>query len=507
MVQTLNFINLSSQQAPNDVDWAGLVNSGVQGVLIRLGHGIIRDPCASGHIAKAKQYGLYWHGYHTYEGVVNEPQFTIKNATELGLSTSQYYFVDLTKSSDPFNDYYALHANWLSQGYSTGLLISSNDYLSKFTDSDVTASGTLRWLISDTEPANYDIWQYSSEGTIGTSSVKVGFNFAKTDKLKYNLNTTLTGADISKDPYNPQAPVGGAYIGWGYDTTGLGGGKTIGYSTNGKNFYALIGPDGLVVRKSDGNRIYGTIADQIDSAISANVIPAESAANSAYSMASQAVEQANVTKQAQAATDQAITEAKQGANDAMSRAMSAWDVATGAKEAVTDFDPLIKSAQSDASKALAQIADTANALSDAKTAFGSGVAEAKELAITAQTTANSAVESAGENAKELASQANALSDAKKAIDSDVASAKGLANAAQATADNAIKSASSVANDLAAVASQANANASGITKVTSDVGLLQTTVADNSGNISKIQDRKSTRLNSSHITRSRMPSSA
>lgn len=487
MVQTLNFINLSSQQAPNDVDWAGLVNSGVQGVLIRLGHGIIRDPCASGHIAKAKQYGLYWHGYHTYEGVVNEPQFTIKNATELGLSTSQYYFVDLTKSSDPFNDYYALHATWLSQGYSTGLLISNDDYLSKFTDSEVTASGTLRWLISDTEPANYDVWQYSSEGTVGTSSAKVGLNFAKTDKLKYNLSTTLTGADINKDPYNPQTPVGGAYIGWGYDTTGLGGGKTIGYSTNGKNFYALIGPDGLIVRKSDGNRIYGTIADQIDSAISANVIPAESAANSAYSMASQAVEQANVTKQAQAATDQAITEAKQGANDAMSRAMSAWDVATGAKEAVTDFDPLIKSAQSDASKALAQIADTANALSDAKTAFGSGVAEAKELAITAQTTANSAVESAGENAKELASQANALSDAKKAIDSDVASAKGLANAAQATADNAIKSASSVANDLSVVASQAKANANGITKVTSDVGLLQTTVANNTGDISTIQE--------------------
>ncbi|MCD5423904.1 tail fiber domain-containing protein [Limosilactobacillus fermentum] len=441
MVQTLNFINLSSQQAPNDVNWAGLVNSGVQGVLIRLGHGIIRDPCASGHIAKAKQYGLYWHGYHTYEGVVNEPQFTIKNATELGLSTSQYYFVDLTKSSDPFNDYYALHANWLSQGYSTGLLISNEDYLSKFTDSEVTASGTLRWLISDAEPADYDVWQYSSEGTVGTSSVKVGFNFAKTDKLKYNLSTTLTGADISKDPYNPQAPVGGAYIGWGYDTTGLGGGKTFGYSTNGKNFYALVGPKGLVVRKSDGNRIYGTIADQIDSAISANVIPAKSAADSAYSMASQAVEQANVTKIAQAATAEAVTEAKQGANDAMSRAVSAWDVATGAKEAVTDFDPLLKQAQSDAGKALTQIADTAIALSDAKTAFSS----------------------------------------------DVAVAKNLANTAQTTADNAVKSASSVADDLTAVANQAKANANGITKVTSDVGLLQTTVADNSGNISTIKE--------------------
>lgn len=487
MVQTLNFINLSSQQAPNDVDWAGLVNSGVQGVLIRLGHGIIRDPCASGHIAKAKQYGLYWHGYHTYEGVVNEPQFTIKNATELGLSTSQYYFVDLTKSFDPFNDYYALHATWLSQGYSTGLLISNEDYLSKFTDSEVTASGTLRWLISDTEPADYDVWQYSSEGTVGTSSVKVGFNFAKTDKLKYNLSTTLTGADISKDPYNPQAPVGGAYIGWGYDTTGLGGGKTIGYSTNGKNFYALIGPNGLVVRKSDGNRIYGIIADQIDSAISANVIPAKSAADSAQSAADAAIASAQVTSDAVSAIAIATAEAKQGANDAMSRAKSAWDVATGAKAAVTEFDPLLKQAQSDAVKALTQVADTASALSDAKTAFSSDVAENKKLANNAQTTADSAVKSAGENAKALTSQANALSDARKAMDSDIANAKELANAAQTTADSAVKSASSVADDLAAVASQTKANANGITKVTSDVGLLQTTVADNSGNISTIQE--------------------
>lgn len=555
MVQTLNFINLSSQQAPNDVDWAGLVNSGVQGVLIRLGHGIIRDPCASGHIAKAKQYGLYWHGYHTYEGVVNEPQFTIKNATELGLSTSQYYFVDLTKSSDPFNDYYALHATWLSQGYSTGLLISNDDYLSKFTDSEVTASGTLRWLISDTEPADYDVWQYSSEGTVGTSSVKVGLNFAKTDKLKYNLNTTLTGADINKDPYNPQTPVGGAYIGWGYDTTGLGGGKTIGYSTNGKNFYALIGPNGLVVRKSDGNRIYGTIADQIDSAISANVIPAKSAADSAVAYANDAIKKSRVNSQAIDDINSAVSDAVSDAAVARSDGLRAWNAAqsnvnlidsnyasasasisSARTEAIAAADEAKKSAsaaqadivvvkssvaavqadvtatRSDVAVAKSDIADTkatleqtasglnskisgvatsladtTSALSDAKTALASDVAAAKNLANTAQTTADSAVKSAGENAKELASQANALSDAKKAIDSDVTSAKGLANAAQATADNAIKSASSVANDLSVVASQAKANANGITKVTSDVGLLQTTVANNTGDISTIQE--------------------
>ncbi|MGU9954256.1 tail fiber domain-containing protein [Limosilactobacillus fermentum] len=242
--------------------------------------------------------------------------------------------------------------------------------------------------------------------------------------------------------------------------------------------------DGRLIKRS------GTTEQMISDLNYKVVAPARSAADSAVSAADAAVASAQVTSDAVSAIASATAEAKQGANEAMSRAMSAWDVATGAKEAVTDFDPLLKSAQSDAGKALTQIADTASALSDAKTVFGSDVAAAKELANTAQTTANNAIESAGENARALASQANALSDAKKAMDSDVASAKGLANAAQVTADNAVKSASSVANDLATVASQAKANASGITKVISDVGLLQTTVADNSGNISKIQETAS-----------------
>ena len=72
----------------------------------------------------------------------------------------------------------------------------------------------------------------------------------------------------------------------------------------------------------------------------------------------------------------------------------------------------------------------------------------------------------------------------------MAEAKNLASTAQTTADSAVKNASSVASDLTAVASQAKANSSGITKVTSNVGLLQTTVADNSGNISKIQETAS-----------------
>jgi hypothetical protein len=184
----------------------------------------------------------------------------------------------------------------------------------------------------------------------------------------------------------------------------------------------------------------GTVAKQV-AAQQEVVSNAVSVADSAQSAADAAVASAQVTSDAVSAIASATAEAKQGANDALSRAKSAWDVATGAKEAVTNFDPLLKSAQSDASNAIAQIADTASALSDAKAAFTSDVAVTKNLASTAQT----------------------------------------------TADNAVKSASSVADDLTTVANQAKANANGITKVTSDVGLLQTTVANNTGDISTIQE--------------------
>ena len=206
---------------------------------------------------------------------------------------------------------------------------------------------------------------------------------------------------------------------------------------NGKTFVVDDTIYGRIYHADDHGKIWQGIQDQVAKVVE----PAKSAADSAQSAADAAIASAQVTSDAMSDIASATVEAKQGANDAMSKALSAWDVASGAKEAVSDFDPLLKSAQSDASNAIAQIADTASALSDAKTAFGS----------------------------------------------DVAVAKNLASTAQETADNAVKSASSMADDLTTVASQAKANASGITKVTSDVGLLQATVADNSGNISTIQE--------------------
>ena len=109
---------------------------------------------------------------------------------------------------------------------------------------------------------------------------------------------------------------------WGQDTeSGVWG---LGYSPdNGKNFYVLNTTHGRKYRAEDGNRLYPYISDQIQDKIDTVVAPAKSAADSAYSMASQAVEQAEVTKQAQAETAEALNEAKVGANEAASRAVSA----------------------------------------------------------------------------------------------------------------------------------------------------------------------------------------
>lgn len=254
---------------------------------------------------------------------------------------------------------------------------------------------------------------------------------------------------------------------WGQDTeSGVWG---LGYSPdNGKNFYVLNTTHGRKYRAEDGNRLYPYISDQIQDKIDTVVAPAKSAADSAQSAADAAVASAQVTSDAVSAIASATAEAKQGANDAMSRAKSAWDVAIGAKSAVTDFDPLLKSAQSDAGKALTQIADTANALSDAKTQFGSDVAAAKELANTAQTTADSAVAVASD----ASSNATVAIQTASGASLTATNAQGDATIAKQTASEAKVQASNAESDFAQLSIRANK--------------IEANVANNSGAIASVQ---------------------
>lgn len=220
--------------------------------------------------------------------------------------------------------------------------------------------------------------------------------------------------------------------------------------------------DGRLIKQS------GTTKQMISDLNYKVVAPAKSAADSAVSAADAAIASAQVTSDAVSAIASATAEAKQGANDAMSRAKSAWDVAIGAKSAVTDFDPLLKSAQSDAGKALTQIADTANALSDAKTQFGSDVAAAKELANTAQTTADSAVAVASD----ASSNATVAIQTASGASLTATNAQGDATIAKQTASEAKVQASNAESDFAQLSIRANK--------------IEANVANNSGAIASVQ---------------------
>lgn len=255
--------------------------------------------------------------------------------------------------------------------------------------------------------------------------------------------------------------------------------------------------------KSDVGTVSKQVAEQ-----QTVITSAVAQADSAVAYANDAIEKSRVNSQAIVEINSAVTEAKQGANDAMIRAKSAWDAAQ------SNVD-LIDSSYASASAAISSVRNEAiAAANEAKTSASaaqadivavrsdvavvqagvatnkSDVAVAKsDIAITKTdlaSQANSLSSYAAQASAAYDSTASALSDAKTELSSDVVVAKNLANTAQVTADNAIKSASSVADDLTKAASQAKANADGITKVTSDVGLLQTTVANNTGDISTIQ---------------------
>lgn len=245
---------------------------------------------------------------------------------------------------------------------------------------------------------------------------------------------------------------------------------------NGKTFTVDDTIYGRIYHANDHGKIWEGIQDQVVKVVA----PAKSAADSAVNAADAAVASAQVTSYAVSAIASATAEAKQGANEAMSRAKSAWDVATGAKEAVTDFDPLLKSAQSDAGKALTQIADTASALSDAKTQFGSDVAAAKELANTAQTTADSAVAVASD----ASSNATVAIQTASGASLTATNAQGDATIAKQTASEAKVQASNAESDFAQLSIRANkieanvaTNSGAIASVQQTANGLTTTVAD------------------------------
>lgn len=260
MATTPNVIDLSMYQAPEKLDWAGFKKAGVKAVLIQLSHGLKYEKYAKEHIAKAQEYGLIWHGYHFYEGQTGEVAFSTSNAKSLGLAKDAYMFLDI--EGDIGGDWQAqfldFRSEWIKAGWNTGIYCSQSPYDSKFDNNLMVADKVLRWIANySKEPTNYDVWQYSSKGGVAGYTDDLDKDLDKSGKLLIDYNTATAS------PFEPPAPTTGARVGFGIDTSGLGGGDSLGYSTDGSNFYSAITPVGFIFRGVDGDRMWKLIKPKI----------------------------------------------------------------------------------------------------------------------------------------------------------------------------------------------------------------------------------------------------
>lgn len=247
-----NVIDISEYQDPAKFDYQAAKSNGIKAVIIRLSVGNRRDNHAAEHIANCKKYGLKWHGYHYWYNLSGEAAFAVSDAQSLGLTSSQYFFLDMEDKS--------LSSDWSAQfesfrsavgsKYKIGLYCSDSPYKSHFDNAKMVAEGVYRWIAAYSyEPANYDTWQMSGEGSGGFGSYTgdVDRDYDKTGNLFKEEAQPITP---STTPLYRQI-IGEA----GYDTdSGIYG---LGRSyDNGKTFHVMDTVYGRIYRQQDGDSIW-----------------------------------------------------------------------------------------------------------------------------------------------------------------------------------------------------------------------------------------------------------
>lgn len=247
-----NVIDISEYQDPAKFDYQAAKSNGIKAVIIRLSVGNRRDNHAAEHIANCKKYGLKWHGYHYWYNLSGEAAFAVSDAQSLGLTSSQYFFLDMedkTLSSD-WSAQFESFRSTVGDKYKIGLYCSDSPYKSHFDNAKMVAEGVYRWIAAYSyEPANYDTWQMSGEGSGGFGSYAgdVDRDYDKTGNLFKEEAQPITP---STTPLYRQI-IGEA----GYDTdSGIYG---LGRSyDNGKTFHVMDTVYGRIYRQQDGDSIW-----------------------------------------------------------------------------------------------------------------------------------------------------------------------------------------------------------------------------------------------------------
>lgn len=254
-----NVIDISEYQDPAKFDYQAAKSNGVKAVIIRLSVGNRRDNHAAEHIANCRKYGLKWHGYHYWYNLSGEAAFAISDAQSLGLTSSQYFFLDMedkTLSSD-WSAQFESFRSAVGNKYKIGLYCSDSHYKSHFDNAKMVAEGVYRWIAAYSyEPANYDTWQMSGEGSGGFGSY--------TGDVDRDYDKTGNLFEEQAQPFTPSTtPSYRQIIGEaGYDTdSGIYG---LGRSyDNGKTFHVMDTVYGRIYRQQDGDSIWPFLQPKI----------------------------------------------------------------------------------------------------------------------------------------------------------------------------------------------------------------------------------------------------
>lgn len=524
-----NVIDISEYQDPAKFDYQAAKFNGIKAVIIRLSVGNRRDNHAAEHIANCKKYGLKWHGYHYWYNLSGEAAFAVSDAQSLGLTSSQYFFLDMedkTLSSD-WSAQFESFRSAVGDKYKIGLYCSDSPYKSHFDNAKMVTEGVYRWIAAYSyEPANYDTWQMSGEGSGGFGSYtgdvdrdydKTGNLFKEEAQPITPSTTPLYRQIIGESGYDTDSGIYG--LGRSYD--------------NGKTFYVMDTVYGRIYRQQDGDSIWPFLKDKVKSVLDWSAITGKPDialksdltwssitdkpdialksdltwsnvagkpdVDKIASQASQAVVTANTAQSQASAAGQAAASASAQASAAKTTADTAVATANAAKASASTASATAASAQQVANSASASASATAVALknkADTDTVNAQFTAVNSNVA-SAQSTADSAVAGlSGKLDKTALTWGNvAGKPTNLATTESVAKAQSTADSAVSVADGAVttaNSAKSTATSAVGVANTANTTANSALTKANSASAVASQASQSAGNaVSAANQAKST----------------
>ena len=420
-------------------------------------------------------------------------------------ATSNNLVVNCIVDDDPDN---AFIGQSLSQlGYPSGCYIAIN-YQNKKTAKEITDafSSNLQLgyraaiIINKSDYTQDDFKAFSQYGII-----VIDHNDVKNHILTVPEFLTYRSLAMIRDYTNVDiSNVGpGAFVGVGKDTSGLGGGRSFGYSTNGQDFYAVITPKGLVFRQIDALRMWrllkpqqaAQIGDFFNNKVAKEIEAQNESLKSAVATATSAVNVAN----------QAVNDSKVNSDAIKVMQSAASEAKAGADKAISDTQAAIKNVASDVEAIRQNVAsvegqvNSAQAANDSQTkAMQADLNKAKQSISDISKNLDKVSANLDTYAKSAAEQGHDITELKNQqglIEADLASANGNVTQLQATVNGLqgnLKDTDSDVASLSATASQAglalkNAQ-SQVAQVIARADKFQATIAEQD---KKIVDIKAT----------------